>query len=122
MRKASYECRRIYKRDWRRAKRKSAIDKLGGKCARCGFSDIRALCLDHIRGCLKPRESTNAMAKTILRGSKRFQVLCANCNMIKVVENNEWAYYDSHPQSCPCLARDSVETDLDRETSQDYVE
>src|SRR3990170_8952832 len=30
--------------------RKKLIELLGGKCIRCGFSDIRALQIDHITG------------------------------------------------------------------------
>jgi len=30
--------------------REESIKLLGSKCAQCGFSDIRALCLDHVTG------------------------------------------------------------------------
>jgi len=66
------------------------------KCAKCGFSDIRALCLDHIYndGAEERRRITNG-EKRSLNGQKiyqwikknnfpnRYQILCFNCNIIK---------------------------------------
>lgn len=70
----------------------------GGKlaCVRCGFSDIRALTLDHVNG--------NGADDRKLRGSggrlyfylRRFgypegyQTLCMNCQFIKAHENKEY--------------------------------
>ena len=74
--------------------RERAINALGGKCAHCGFNDIRALHIDHIHGGGKDeRESKRGTSyhyhilKRIESGD--YQVLCANCNYIKVSENNE---------------------------------
>lgn len=65
------------------------------KCIKCGFSDIKALEIDHING------GGNKQRKLIGCGSKfyrwliknnfpnGFQVLCANCNRIKQIENYE---------------------------------
>jgi hypothetical protein len=74
-------------------KRLSIINLLGGKCVRCGFSDPRALQIDHINGGgekeLKGfKHNTTAYYKYILDiiqsgKNKEYQLLCANCNMIK---------------------------------------
>lgn len=69
---------------------------LGGKCVRCGFSDSRALQLDHINGGgLRDKRSTATRYRQILSGKSvgEFQLLCANCNWIKRAENGEeWGY------------------------------
>jgi hypothetical protein len=77
--------------------RDKTIVFMGGKCVRCGFSDHRALQIDHINGggsrarrTLKLK--TPALRKQILNDSvwhKKYQLLCANCNWIKRWENNE---------------------------------
>lgn len=74
--------------------RQSVIEFLGGKCSKCGFSDTRALHIDHIEG-----GGTNLNKKThwaqrynqILKGifSIKVQLLCANCNSIKKYEERE---------------------------------
>ena len=60
-------------------------------CKRCGFSDIRALQIDHINGGgskeRKNREKSFLM--TVRQNPNKFQILCANCNWIKRVENRE---------------------------------
>jgi hypothetical protein len=76
--------------------RQQVIDLLGGKCIRCGFSDIRALQVDHINGG-GYRELKNHNSKERLRmvvesvGNKenKYQLLCANCNWIKRFEDKE---------------------------------
>jgi hypothetical protein len=66
------------------------------KCARCGFSDMRALSIDHING--GGRKHTEEIKKQgtifyrwlIKNGfPEGFQVLCMNCNYIKKSENKE---------------------------------
>lgn len=67
------------------------------KCKRCGFSDWRALQVDHIHGGGKKEYAsarTNQIASRILKmpqdeARAKYQVLCANCNWIKRYENNE---------------------------------
>lgn len=65
------------------------------KCANCGFSDIRALCLDHLDGGGDAerkgvRTGWNYFRELKKRGfPKGYQVLCANCNLIKAIENRE---------------------------------
>ena len=64
---------------------------LGNKCVRCGFSDSRALQIDHVNGHgnleVKQFRNRELYYKHILAkiesGSKDYQLLCANCNWIK---------------------------------------
>lgn len=66
----------------------------GGKCARCGFTDSRALQLDHINGGgtkEHKRSSSYSVHKRALEGANDLQLLCANCNWIKRYENEEVA-------------------------------
>lgn len=92
--------------DWRqRYKRDVMAYYCKGKpqCMQCGFDDLRALCIDHIaNNGAEHRQSLTgqtgrraAMGSTIYLWLKRqnypdgFQVLCANCNMIKETEYRE---------------------------------
>jgi hypothetical protein len=74
-----------------------AIQKLGGKCITCGFNDIRALQIDHVKGggVREHRKlGANAVYRLVLLDTKGlFQCLCANCNWIKRRENNENGNY-----------------------------
>lgn len=72
---------------------------MGGKCCRCGFDDYRALQIDHVyRHKTKLREGRafRAEHKALLRSLRagestpEYQLLCANCNWIKRVENREY--------------------------------
>ena len=80
-----------------RALRKQVEDLLGSLCCRCGFADRRALQIDHING-----DGAEQRRKKCAQGSSRlnqllqdpqlkenYQLLCANCNWIKRVENKE---------------------------------
>lgn len=76
------------------------VEYLGGCCVRCGFSDIRALQIDHVNGG-GTREKRNGGTYQMYRRLYRmvlnnevirdYQVLCANCNWIKRHENHEVA-------------------------------
>jgi hypothetical protein len=104
------EALRVWKRDHkeqtamtarksRYKKRDSVFALLGGKCARCGFTDIRALELDHINGGGKKERMAIGQYSQLLKIEKyllshkdnnvEYQCLCANCNIIKKIENNE---------------------------------
>ena len=72
------------------------FELLGDRCARCGFSDPRALQVDHKKAGAGGRDgkyrSGHPLYAAILRGDKNpadFQILCANCNWIKSFENKE---------------------------------
>lgn len=74
------------------------------KCAKCGFSDIRALSVDHINGGgTKHRREIGKGAQFYNWLKKNnypegFQILCMNCQFIKRVENHEerGRKYDAH--------------------------
>ena len=69
-----------------------AIELLGGKCAKCGFVDIRALQVDHIKSVGSKIERGTPVYRQIIRGNiSNLQVLCANCNSIKRIEQKEFA-------------------------------
>jgi hypothetical protein len=86
-----------YHHEWQQKLRKDVVEFLGGKCARCGFSDIRALQIDHKDGkgrqeWLQYKKSSWKRARLILLGKlskEKYQILCANCNWIKRAENKE---------------------------------
>lgn len=69
---------------------------LGNKCVRCGFTDRRALQVDHVNGG-GHQEIKNLSAQqryfNVLRSTKlkenKYQLLCANCNWIKRCENKK---------------------------------
>ena len=77
--------------------RKAVIETLGGKCIRCGIIDIRVLQIDHISGGgSKERKERgfgqqfhSYVIQSFLKGENKYQLLCANCNWIKRVENQE---------------------------------
>ena len=92
----------------RRAELKGARDALklevlvhyGGdppRCARCGYSDVRALQLDHVDGggSAERRRTGYASGSGWYTMLKRrgfppgLVVLCANCNWVKRAENGE---------------------------------
>lgn len=81
--------------EYYRRLRMSVVEALGRKCVRCGFSDERALQIDHINGGgNKDKKSFKnnyykAVIKSFLAGENKYQLLCANCNWIKRVENKE---------------------------------
>jgi hypothetical protein len=93
------EIHNILARATRRHMKLRAYAKLGGKCRMCGFSDHRALQIDHVMGTENGvpihklrRESTDHsrnLHKRIIRGEipmLELQLLCANCHAIKTAE------------------------------------
>ena len=88
---------REYMRKCRTELRQEIIKLLGNKCIRCGESDWRCLQIDHVRGGgTKERKSMSRMEyyihikNLILSGSKKYQLLCANCNWRKKYEEKEF--------------------------------
>ena len=71
--------------------RLAIITKLGGSCIQCGFDNALALQVDHKYGggSAHRRGEQSYMAyyggilDEIMRGSDKYQLLCANCNWIK---------------------------------------
>lgn len=91
------EYQRKYSNEWYRKRRFAILEKLGGKCIKCGYNkDWRALQIDHINGgggkeirSLK----TQVYLQIVLENKEgKYQLLCANCNFIKRHENNEWKH------------------------------
>lgn len=86
----------LYMREHNLRMRKAVIALLGDKCAKCGFSDWRALQVDHINQRAPHEDKSNSMKKfcQILNGKRAvtdYQLLCANCNTLKVWDNDELA-------------------------------
>ena len=84
------------KRDWHNKRRFEAIDYYSNgtfACAKCGYSDIRALTIDHING--GGSQHLKFIHRRIAPWLKRnnypegFQILCMNCQFIKKIENKE---------------------------------
>lgn len=90
------EQRLLRERDKRNKLRLELMELLGGpQCRRCGFADFRALQFDHINGggTKERREQINVwqVLSHIKNNLSEFQVLCANCNWIKRIEDKECA-------------------------------
>ncbi len=77
----------------RRQQRSEMLERLGNKCARCGFSDPRALQIDHVNGNGNDHyhlHGTLIFYRLVMENKNdEFQLLCANCNWIKRDENYE---------------------------------
>lgn len=69
------------------------MEALGNKCSNCGFSDHRALQIDHKNGggtAERKKLGQSGVYLRIVNGdTEGYQILCANCNWIKRYENNE---------------------------------
>jgi hypothetical protein len=90
------EFERQYKKNYRKSLREKVFNILGHKCSKCGFSDIRALQIDHKNGGgKKDRQLLNNLAiyRKVIKNSMDYQILCANCNWIKREESNEVLKY-----------------------------
>lgn len=73
--------------------RREILNQLGNKCAWCGFDDVRALDIDHVRNNgAKHRKRSPSSNVTYYRGilknidSGDYQLLCCNCNRLKHCE------------------------------------
>lgn len=77
------------------------VQLMGGCCVRCGFTDLRALQIDHVNGggCQQFKDFPGGLSrsayftiveKSFLAKENEYQVLCANCNWIKRHENREY--------------------------------
>ena len=76
--------------------RGQALEALGGKCVECGYTDLRALQFDHVNSDGNHERTSGLGAGTkflraIIAGKveNRVQILCANCNQIKMWESEE---------------------------------
>jgi hypothetical protein len=87
------EYMRAYQKKYNKNLRDRVLSLLGSKCCECGYDDTRALQIDHkLGGGTRERRKLSYATyySCILRNPEKYQVLCANCNMIKRIENNEW--------------------------------
>jgi len=88
---------REYQRNWSKNKlneiKEKVFKKLGNVCSRCGYSDKRALCIDHKNGGgVKELRSLSVFQyyKKVLEDTTgSYQILCHNCNWIKKWERKE---------------------------------
>lgn len=83
----------IRQKELARNLRLAVLAFLGNKCKRCGFSDNRALQIDHVHGGgkqeLKGLSREQYYHKVLADSEGLYQLLCANCNWIKRHENQE---------------------------------
>ena len=99
------ERRRAVTRACERRKRIRAIDKMGGQCRACGFDDWRALQFDHIeaiqRGKNRKWDNAKRTVNEVLAmpfPDEKYQLLCANCHMIKTRNGGEFDAHDRKQQ------------------------
>lgn len=79
----------------RKKLRLSILEMLGNCCKGCGYSDKRALQIEHINGdgaeerrkYKDPNTCYRFIKSQIEAGSDRYQILCANCHIIKHSED-----------------------------------
>lgn len=94
---ANREEAKQHMRDYRQKAKMEAMEALGCRCVRCGFTDTRALQIDHVYGGGNREEALRKRGTKFYRqvrdealaGSPKYQLLCANCNWIKRHENGE---------------------------------
>src|ERR1700676_3340273 len=83
----------LVERRWRELK-SAVLEKFGSHCAKCGFSDERALQIDHVYNDgyteRKNKSSLHCLRKALNDTEGRYQLLCANCNTIKEMERRKW--------------------------------
>ena len=88
---AKVTCR--HTKAYRQGLRDKIFERLGKRCRVCGIIDRRVLQMDHVNGGgeAQRRELRNGVLylRYILTHLDEFQLLCANCNWIKRIENNE---------------------------------
>ena len=85
------EFARKYQNERHSRLRKEVIASLGGKCALCGISDERVLVIDHLKpikrvGCERSGWETISRIYQGKEDMSNVQLLCANCHMIKTVD------------------------------------
>ena len=85
---------KIARKNYRERIRRETLEILGNKCVRCGFDVCRALQIDHINGGghqerKKQGYDVNIMLRNVINHREKYQLLCANCNVIKRVVEKE---------------------------------
>lgn len=93
-------CHSEYYKEKYARNRQIAIELYGGKCCKCGFDNQLALQFDHIKGGtgLWNRGFTNWSPSTHIKDiiksipGTKYQLLCANCNVIKKFTEEEHSW------------------------------
>jgi hypothetical protein len=88
-----FEQKRATAGQYRRKFRTMTLELLGGRCSKCGITDIRVLQVDHVNGGgYADRRGRDAswQYKDLLANPGKFQLLCANDNWIKRHEKKEF--------------------------------
>ena len=84
---------KIHRARYRIKLRERVFDVLGSFCVHCGFTDVRALQIDHRYGGgnaeRKRITGVEAFYRRVIKHPEQYQILCANCNWIKRYENGE---------------------------------
>ena len=78
-----------YRTKWRHNRRKTCIEKLGGKCVKCGTT--KYLQFDHIKPSEKSFDISRKLTtdlKTLFEELDKCQLLCWDCHMEKT--KNDW--------------------------------
>lgn len=80
--------------------RDRVLDLLGRECVKCGYCEnVHALQIDHINGGGNVDRldagSSYKVYQRVLDNPEKYQTLCANCNIIKKIENKEHGNYYS---------------------------
>lgn len=81
-------------KQYRKSARLKVLEILGEVCVNCGYTDTRALQIDHVHGGgTQERMGSTTYYVNVLRSvhekEGKYQILCANCNWIKRVTKNE---------------------------------
>ena len=90
--KGGYQMKAVTGQQSRSASRQRLLDFLGGKCVHCGNADARVLQIDHVNGdgaACRALMTPGEQRDDIFIAPTNYQLLCANCNWIKRVENGE---------------------------------
>ncbi len=87
-------CQRAADNATERRQRAELLALLGGRCKECGFDNPIALQVDHVNGDgATERRALTAATRILLRRVRehpdRYQLLCANCNIIKRMTQGE---------------------------------
>jgi len=87
-------CEKVRQKKQIETLKEQIYDKLGHVCFKCGFSDKRALQIDHVNGGgnkehKEIKSATTYLQKVIADTLGTYQILCANCNWIKRMERRE---------------------------------
>lgn len=88
-----------FSRARRKRARNTVLSAFGGKCTRCGQDDQRVLQLDHVNGTGAEERKNHSGGsfwieggrglRYVLEHPKEYQLLCANCHIIKGLEHGD---------------------------------